>query len=72
MSKKQEPSKVSTDGGMTADAAGAAFYDFMLEQIEQYTTENKIPWWSAIGVMSVLQSYMKDVMLSSGEGFADA
>lgn len=45
------------------DEAGAAFFDYMLECVEGWTAEHNISWYATFGAISLLETYMKDLML---------
>jgi hypothetical protein len=49
---------------MSTDTAGAAFFDYLIDAVEQYTTENNLPWFSALGAISLLDTHLKNLMMS--------
>jgi hypothetical protein len=50
------------------DEAGAAFFEYMLECIEDWTAEHRISWYATFGAISLLETYMKDLMLGRIQG----
>lgn len=55
--------QASFDDSPTTDPAGAAFFEFLVECVEDWTSTNRIPWYTALGVVSLFDNYMKDLML---------
>ena len=54
------------DYGLGADPVASAYFDQLVELTEEFTTNNRMGWYAAMGVLAVFSRYMMDLMIHGG------